>query len=236
MRARDVMTSAVISVTPSTPVERLIETLLEHGISGVPVLEDGLLVGIVTEGDLILRERAQRKRSGMAYLFQQLFEDHAKLAQEYRKAHGLTAEDVMTRGVVTCNPGTPVAEVAHLMAEKHIKRIPVIQDDRLVGIVTRSDIMKALFRRMTDDPSPSINPLDDRAIGQTLLDHLRGEPWAEVDRLQVETEHGVVLLRGVVENEQERAAIELAAQRIAGVVEVRNELQISAGYAADEEP
>ncbi len=235
MRARDVMTREVVFVAPETPVEQIIRLLLEHRVSGVPVLDRGELVGIVSEGDLILRERAQRPRTSMAYLFQQLFEDHAKLAEEYRKAHGLTAEHVMTREVVTCNPGTPVSEIANLMTEKRIKRVPVLDDGRLVGIVTRSDVLKALIQRSDRSPRER-GPLSDREISRALIDHLRKEPWAKVERIQVETTNGVVVLRGLVENEQERAAIGLAAQRLPGVVEVRNQLAVVPRYEVDEEP
>ena len=90
------MSTAPITVEPSTPVREVIRLLIERRISGVPVVDEGRVVGIISEGDLILRERAYRQRGGMAFLAQQLFEDHERLALEYRKAHGLVAADVMT--------------------------------------------------------------------------------------------------------------------------------------------
>ena len=118
------MSTAPITVEPSTPVREVIRLLIERRISGVPVVDEGRVVGIISEGDLILRERAYRQRGGMAFLAQQLFEDHERLALEYRKAHGLVAADVMTSPVLTIPPGTPVEEVAHLMTERQIKRLP----------------------------------------------------------------------------------------------------------------
>jgi CBS domain-containing protein len=227
MRARDIMTRTVHTVGRHTPVRDVIGILLEHRISGVPVVDDGRVVGIVTEGDLILRERAHRQRGGMAYLFQQLFEDHAKLADEYRKAHGILAEDVMTRDVVTIRPGTPVEEIANLLAEKHIKRVPVVDRDRLVGIVSRADVLKAAADRLTHVGSLP-RRLTDREIEEKIVQSLATEPWAEVDRLEVECSRGHVWLRGTVENEAEREAVEVAAREVPGVNAVTNELVVEA--------
>lgn len=225
MRARDIMTREVITVEPGTPVRDLIETLLSHRISGVPVVTAGRVIGIVSEGDLILRERAQRPRSSMAYLAQQLFEDHAKLAEEFRRAHGMVAEEVMSREVVTCAPGTPVAEIANIMAQRRIRRLPVVENDLLVGIVTRADVLRAAASRLSSSEAPAA--LSDREIRRELLASLKREPWAEVDRLEVAVANGRVRLRGLAESAAEREAIELAARAIAGVTEVVNELSVA---------
>ena len=224
MRARDIMTREVITVEPGTPVRDLIETLLTNRISGVPVVVEGRVVGIVSEGDLILRERAQRPRGSMAYLAQQLFEDHTKLAEEYRRAHGMVAEQVMSREVLTCSPGTPVAEIANIMAQRRIRRLPVVDDELLVGIVTRADVLRAAASRLSEPESPAA--LSDGEIRRQLIESLKREPWAEVDRLEVEVANGRVTLRGLAESAAEREAIELAAQAIAGVNGVVNELLI----------
>jgi CBS domain-containing protein len=227
MRARSIMSTTLHTVERATPIVDVIRLLLEHEISGVPVVEDGRVVGIVSEGDLILRERARRPRGGMAYLAQQLFEDHAKLAEEYKKAHGLVAEDVMTRDVVTVLPGTPIEEVARLLAERNIKRVPVVEDGRLVGIVSRRDVLRATARRLVgEDRAHPSGEVSDEAIVRRLLDALRGEPWAEVNLLTPISEDGIVTLRGDVESAVERDAIEIAARGIPGVRGVRNELRI----------
>ena len=148
MRARTIMSTTLFTVERKTPVRDVIRLLIDQRISGVPVVQDGMVVGIISEGDLILRERAYRQRGGMAFLAQQLFEDHEKLALEYRKAHGLVAEDVMSEPVITILPGTPVEEIAHLMAERHIKRVPVVEGGRLVGIVSRGDVLRAAYERL----------------------------------------------------------------------------------------
>jgi CBS domain-containing protein len=233
MRARDIMTAPVHTISRDTSVREIIQLLLTHRISGVPVVEGERVVGIISEADLILRERAHRQRGGMAYLFQQLFEDHAKLADEFRKAHGLVAEDVMTRDVVTVQPGTPVEEIANLMAERHIKRVPVVDEGRLLGIVSRADVLRAAASRLTAlDGAPG--PRSDDEIAGELVSALGREPWAEVGHLKVECADGVVTLSGLVENEAERKAVEVAARSTPGVRSVRNRLAVQPGLYDDE--
>ena len=130
MRARRIMSTALHTVERGTPVRDVIRILIENRISGVPVVDDGAVVGIISEGDLILRERAYRQRGGMAFLAQQLFEDHEKLAVEYRKAHGLVAEDVMSEPVISILPGTPVEEIlAHELERESEKLLDSLADD-----------------------------------------------------------------------------------------------------------
>jgi hypothetical protein len=190
------------------------------------------VVGIISEGDLILRERAYRQRGGMAFLAQQLFEDHEKLAVEYRKAHGLVAEDVMSEPVITILPGMPVEEIAHLMAERQIKRVPVVEGGKLVGIVSRGDVLRAAYERLLtlEDGQPRQAP-SDHEIVESLLAELRDEPWAEVSHIRPVCQDGQLTLQGEVESEAEREAVEIAARGLAGVRGVANELVIRPGLA-----
>jgi len=235
MRARNIMTTALHTVEPTTPIRDVIQLLIEHRISGVPVVDGERLVGIVSEGDLILRERAQRQRGGMAYLAQQLFEDHEKLAQEYKKAHGLLAADVMTPGVITITPGTPVEEIAHLMAERKLRRLPVVDEGRLVGIVSRRDVLRATAERLGDAAGARDGrdgrETSDADIVRRLLQSLRKEPWAEVGHIRPTADEGIVTLRGEAESAAESAAIETAARAIDGVRAVHNEIVIRPGLA-----
>jgi CBS domain-containing protein len=232
MRARRIMSTALLTVERGTPVRDVIRLLIDNRISGVPVVEDGAVVGIISEGDLILRERAYRQRGGMAFLAQQLFEDHEKLAVEYRKAHGLVAEDVMSEPVITILPGTPVEEIAHLMAERQIKRVPVVEGGKLVGIVSRGDVLRAAYERLLtlEDGQPRRAPSDQELV-DLLLAELREEPWAEVSHIRPICHSGQVTLQGEVESEAEREAVEIAARGLAGVRGVTNELVIRPGIA-----
>ncbi|MCC6177080.1 MAG: CBS domain-containing protein [Chloroflexi bacterium] len=219
------MSTTLYTVERSTPVREVIRLLLDHRISGVPVVDDGTVVGIISEGDLILRERAYRQRGGMAFLAQQVFADHEKLATEYRKAHGLVAEDVMTSPVLTILPGTPVEEIAHLMAERHIKRAPVVENGRLIGIVSRADVLRAAYERLLSlDREQHDGTVSDAQIVEHLLKRLSSEPWAEVSLIRPTSQDGVVTLTGDVESEAEREAIEIAARGTPGVRAVDNRL------------
>jgi CBS domain-containing protein len=232
MRARRIMSTTLFTVERSTPVRDVIRLLIEHRISGVPVVEAGTVVGIISEGDLILRERAYRQRGGMAFLAQQLFEDHEKLAVEYRKAHGLVAEDVMSEPVITILPGTPVEEIAHLMAERQIKRVPVVEGDKLVGIVSRGDVLRAAYERILAlHDGENGRPRSDQEIVAGLMAELRDEPWAEVSHIRPACVDGLVTLNGEVESEAEREAVEVAARGLAGVRGVTNQLVIRPGLA-----
>jgi CBS domain-containing protein len=227
MRARRIMSTSLLTVERSTPVREVIRLLIEHRISGVPVVHDGAVVGIISEGDLILRERAYRQRGGMAFLAQQLFADHEKLAVEYRKAHGLVAEDVMSEPVVSVLPGTPVEDVAHLMAERHIKRVPVVENGRLIGIVSRGDVLRAAYERLQAlEDVPPVQASTDQEIVALLIAELRDEPWAEVSHIRPTCLDGRVTLLGEVESDAEREAVEIAARGLTGVRGVDNQLVI----------
>jgi CBS domain-containing protein len=226
------MSTSLLTVERDTPVRDVIRLLIDHRISGVPVVEDGRVVGVISEGDLILRERSYRQRGGMAFLAQQLFESHEKLALEYRKSHGLVAGDVMTEPVVTILPGTPVEEIAHLMAERQIKRVPVVEDGKLVGIVSRGDVLRSAYERLLAiEGGQNGGPQGDQEIVAQLLAELRHEPWAEVSHIRPSCLDGIVTLNGEVESDAEREAVEVAARGVAGVHSVVNHLLIRPGLA-----
>src|SRR6516162_4436631 len=151
MRAMDVMTSEVISVDPDTSVQALAALLSERGISGVPVVDaDNRVVGVISEGDLVYRvetgtERRKEARTGRrrSWWLDRIASDR-ELARDYVKSHGRTVRDVMTRNVVVVDDTTELADIAILLETKRIKRVPVVRDGRLVGIVSRANLVRAL--------------------------------------------------------------------------------------------
>src|SRR5580692_8668968 len=163
MRAVDVMTTDVITVDPDTTVRALATLLAERGISGAPVVDSGgRLVGVISEGDLLHRAeigtaRRHRERRRSWWL------DHfaAELARDYVKSHGRTVKDIMTRDVVTVSEDTDLAEIATLLETKRIKRVPVTRDGKVVGIVSRANLVRALAAATTGAPMPAANA-DDR--------------------------------------------------------------------------
>ena len=221
MDAGDVMTREVVTVRPETPVLEIVRLLLSRGISGVPVLDDaGALVGVVTEGDLLRRiELGTQKRRGA---WREFFTGTATLAGDYVRSHGTVARDVMTRDVVSVARTTPRAEIADVMEERRIKRLPVLEGSQLVGIVSRSNLLRAFASQQSDAAIPA--PLDDTAIRETLLAQLGRETWSRRAENTVVVTDGVVHLWGLVATPEELRALELAAAAIPGVQGVRNHM------------
>ena len=144
---KDIMTTEVITVTPQTSIRELVDILGRHRINGVPVVdENGKLAGIVTEADVVDQSRKLHIPSFFNFMDSVIFlEDPSVLEKEIKKMTGTTVGDIMTEDVQTVTPETVVQDVATLMAEKHIQTIPVLDNDRLVGIVGRWDIVKSLI-------------------------------------------------------------------------------------------
>jgi len=220
MNAGDVMTRDVLTVSPDTPVTEIVNLLLSRIISGVPVVEsDGTVVGVVSEGDLLRRAEigTEKKRSSWV----QFFTGTASLADEYVRSHGRVAKDVMTQAVVSVQPDTPIAAIADIMHQKRIKRVPVVQDGKLVGIVTRKNILRA-FASMRSPEAPS--KVDDTRIRETLLAELAQQPWSRRAENSVVVTDGVVHLWGLVSTQEELRALEVAAEATPGVKGVKNHM------------
>ena len=182
MRAMDVMTTNVITVSPDTSVQDVAKTLSERSISGVPVVDaQNRLVGIVSEGDLLHRvelgtDRRPDRRTGRrrSWWLDTVGSDE-ELARAYVKSHGRTARDVMTSEVTSVSDTTEIADIANLLETKRIKRVPVVRDGKLVGIVSRANLVRALAAagsRLSADTAT-----DDRTIRQKLLAELQGQEW-----------------------------------------------------------
>lgn len=220
MKASDIMTTNVASVTADTPVSEVASMMIERNISGVPVVDaDNRVIGIISEGDLIPRVEsgAARHRSWWLSLFTST-EDRAK---DFVKTHGKRARDVMTASVNTVSAGVPVAEIARILEKERVKRLPVVEGGKLVGVVSRADLLRAMAASEASLPAP---PAGDRAIREALLEVLRSEGWAASAVVNVIVTDGVVHLWGLVETEQQRKAIIVAAEEISGVVGVEDHL------------
>jgi CBS domain-containing protein len=213
MNAKDVMTSNVVSIGLDASVGDAAGILLARGVSALPVLDGDELVGIVSEGDLIRRAEigtAERPRSWWLRLFAQ----NATLAKEFTKSHAEQVRDLMTRDVVTVGEETPLAEVADILERKRIKRVPVMRGRRLVGIVSRADLIRGLAVARTALSRAA--PLDDGAIRAKLLESLHDQAWSNLGQGNVTVENGVVELWGMYASQEERAAARVAAESIVG--------------------
>ncbi len=219
MNAQDIMTRDVVTVTPDTPVPAIVRLLLARGISGVPVVDaEQKVVGLVSEGDLLRRaELGTEKRRGSWLSF---FTGSSTLASDFVRAHGTLASDVMTRNVICIDATTPLPEIADLMEEKKIKRVPVLDNGRLVGLVSRANLLRAFASRL--ETADATAPATDAAIRERLLDALAHQSWSRRTENSVVVTHGVVHLWGLVGTPEESRALQLAAAEIPGVTAVQN--------------
>lgn len=224
MLVRDVMVAPVITVEPSTTVQAVAELFLKKQISAVPVLDDrGKLVGIVSEGDLLHRVEAGTERHRSWWLRALIESD--TLAAEYVKSHGRKVSDVMTRDVITASPETPLHAVASLMEKNAIRRLPILENGQLVGIVSRANLLQAVASaRQLLDITPS-----DKEIRERILASLKKEQWAHTGLLNVTVTNGIVDIWGLAESEAERKAIRVAAESAPGVDAVHDNLVVYRG-------
>jgi CBS domain-containing protein len=219
MKARDVQVSPVITVKSTASVKETAALLLARGISAVPVVDDqDKLAGIVSEGDLIHRSEIGTERRRSWWLG--LLADGRTIAAEYIKSHAVRVVDVMTRDVVTASPDTPLHEIATIMEKNGVKRVPIVDGGRLVGIVSRADLVRAFAAGGdTIAAAPS-----DRAIRDGLVAHLAAQSWAQSGLVNGEVSGGVVDLWGYCGSEVERHAFRVAAETAPGVRSVNNHM------------
>ena len=220
MLARDVMVAPVITVGVNATVREVARTLLDKRISAMPVVDGkGKLVGIVTESDLMRRAEAGTERRYSWWL--EAFQGERALAADYEKSHAVKISDIMTREVVTAAPEMPLHDIAELLETRRIKRAPIVnRNGELVGIVSRANLLQAVA---TARPRLEMH-LPDAAIRQKLLDHLTQQNWPRACNLNVTVSNGVVDLWGLIDSEDERKALRVAAENVPGVAQVNDHL------------
>jgi CBS domain-containing protein len=215
------MSIKVVTVSPSTPVRDIAALMVEKRVSGLPVVDnDGKLLGIVSEGDLLHRPEihTEKRRRRWASFFAGIDEQ----AREFTKSHGLRAADIMTKQVIHVSEAAPLGDVVELMERHKVKRLPVLANHKLVGIVSRMDLLRALASAQTQPVPP---PADtDAAIRAAMHDVLKNEQWAMSAMVNVIVSDGVVNLWGVVDSKDQRQALQVAAEAVPGVKTVENHL------------
>lgn len=221
VRAKDVMTADVVTVGPETSVTDVAQTLLERRISAAPVVDgNGAVIGIVSEGDLVRRSEIGTDKHRSWWL--RMFADSGATAAAYIKSHGRVAADVMTTDVVTSEEDATLEEIATLLEERGIKRLPVLRDGKLVGIVSRANLLQGLVAAGVSGSSEERDEtirLDIRRV----LGRDAGVPDKFID---VTVRDGVVHLWGVVSRQIERKAARIAVEGVAGVREVHDHLGV----------
>ena len=222
MNAADIMTPDVITVQLDTPLDKIVDIMLANRISGVPVVDKGELRGIISEGDLLRRAETDTERRRSQLL--ELVSSTSAIAADYVRTHGRKAGEIMTSRVHSVTPDTPIGEIADILETKRIKRVPVVRDGTVVGIVTRANLLRALATRLREQTTP-VNA-DDRSIRKALLEEFRHHKWAsQVAQFDVTVKDGVVHLWGIVRGEDHRRAMIVAAENTRGVKDVADHLE-----------
>src|ERR1700733_4560673 len=221
MRAQDVMTRSVATVHPETTLLEAANRLLDAHISGLPVVDDGgKLVGIFTEGDLLRRQETDTEARHSGWI--DLLLGPGRLAADYVRANARTVRDLMAENPVTVTEDTPLAEIVKLMERRHIKRLPVMRGDALVGLVSRADIVRAVAKQLAEAARTA--PCSDDAIRSALDIELSNAKWANAHNITVRVDGGEVTLEGVIFNEAVRPALRVAAENTPGVKKVTDQM------------
>ena len=220
MKAEDVMTRAVITIDPDATVLQAARLMLQHHISGLPVVDkDGRLVGVLSEGDFLRRRETKTERKRSRWL--EFLMGPGRMAAEYSHSHGSKVSEVMTTDVQSVEEVAPLEDIVALMERKRIKRVPVLCGGELVGIVTRSNLMRAMVSLARGAPPVAKG---DVAIRDRLLAEFKKEAWAPIATVDVQVTDGVVELWGAVFDERQREALRVAAENIPGVKAVKDNL------------
>jgi CBS domain-containing protein len=219
MRAHQIMTRHVITVGPETTILEAANTMLQNHISGLPVVDaNGALVGIVSEGDFIRRAEigTQRKRSRWLNLLL----GPGAAASDFVRAQGRKIGEIMTLDPLTVTEETSLEDIVRLMEKNAVKRLPVMRGNRIVGLVSRSNLLQAVAALARDVPDPTA---DDDHIRDRIIATIAKSDWMPFG-LNVVVRNGVVHLDGVVTEERSRQAAIVAAETVAGVKEVHDHL------------
>ena len=219
MRAHQIMTRPVYSVLPEATIAEAANIMLQRHISGLPVVDAaGKLVGIVSEGDLIRRSEigTQRKRSRwLKFLL-----GAGKAATDFVHEHGRRISEVMTRDPLTITEETTLEEIVTSMETNGVKRLPVMRGDRLVGIVSRANLLQAVASLSREIPDPTA---DEDHIRKRIIDSLQKNDWCPFG-LSVVVRDGIVHLGGVITEERSRQAAIVGAENVSGVKKVHDHL------------
>jgi len=223
MNAKDLMVATIISISPESSVLDAAKTMLHHHISGLPVVDSGgLLVGMITAGDLMRRAEiaTELRRAGFA----EFEAGSERLAADYVRAHGKHVGQVMTRTLHTVGEGDPIQKVVDIMDRYDVKRVPVTNGQKLVGLISRTDLLRALVEA-AQHPQDEAN--DDDAIQRKIFAIYTREPWAPLANIDLSVHAGTVELAGTIANEVQRSALIAAAESVRGVRSVIDHLELT---------
>lgn len=221
MRAMDVMTTEVVTAAPDTPVTAIAELLLDHGISAVPVVDAARrVVGLVSEGDLMRRVDGDGTEAGAWWL--RLFSSPGGEARDYVKAHGRHARDVMTTDVVTVTGDALIGEVARLLEGRRIKRVPVVRDGELIGIVSRANLIHGLAAAVDESAAPPST--DSRDLRERAMRAIAEVPGVNPAMINVIVRDDAVEIWGVIDALEQEQAVRVAVENLEGAERIETHL------------
>jgi CBS domain-containing protein len=223
MLALDIMTPSVVTATPDMTIYDAARLFVDHHIGGMPVVNaDGQVVGIISHSDLLHRVENDTCRAKRPWWLEFVLSSPREQAARYVKEHGHVVGDVMCTQVISISDDTPLKQIADLMERRHLKRVPVLKDGKLVGIVTRSNVIRALASVV---PAVDAASHDDASLRDAIIEQMHGQSW-RLPKQGVLVKDGVAHLWGVIESEEEKRAIQIAAAGVPGVRNVEFHMEI----------
>jgi CBS domain-containing protein len=220
MKASDVMTMTPAAVGAETTVAAAMRLMLERRVSGLPVTDaQGALVGIVTEGDFLRRGELGTEKHRRRWV--ELLTSPGKLAGEYTGAHAMSVGQIMTADVQSATPDTALADIVEAMEKHRIKRLPVVANGKLVGIVSRADLMRAFLTRVSHAAASATS---DTALRDRIAAEIDRQAWGPSALVHVSVDGGVATMNGVLVDDRVRAALRVLVENICGAGKVRDRL------------
>ncbi len=218
MKARDLMTSPALTIDANATIEDAVRLMIDRRLSGLPVVDaSGALVGVLTEGDMLRRAEIGTGRKRARWL--ELLLGPGAQATDYVREHGRRVRELMTDAPVSIDEDADVAAIVDLMEGRRIKRLPVLRDGKVVGVVARADVIRGLANR-----SLRAVPGSDREIRDRIVESLRAQKWAPAALVNVDVDHGEATLSGAILDERERDALRVVAENTPGVTKVHDRL------------
>jgi CBS domain-containing protein len=222
MKAGDVMIRTVATVRGETTVLDALQLMLDKRISGLPVVDDdGAVIGVLTEGDFLRRAEIGTERQRPHWLA--LLLSPGRLANEYVAAHGRSVGEVMTSPAITVHEDTPLSDIVELMEHRYIRRVPVTKDGKLVGLVSRGDLLRALVAKASA-ANPAVARLSDAQLERRIAEEIERQPWGPAANVHISVVRGVADIQGVLTDDRERAALRVLVENVPGVNCVRDHL------------
>jgi CBS domain-containing protein len=228
MNVQDAMTKDVVTVRPETAVSEIAALLVKHRISAVPVVsEDNRVLGIVSQTDLGHRSETGTEKKRKWWL--DIFTDTDAQARAYTKSHGVHAADVMTRHLITVRPTASLSEVAEVLDTHRIRQVPVLDNGKLVGMISRTDLVRKLAEVTV--AAPAVRPQNGQ-LQKAIMAEIAAQPWLKSAIINASVSDGVVELYGAVNSDAQRQALRVLVENVPGVVRVENHVGLLPKVAA----